>query len=92
MRLAAHVDSFLERSIPHSVSVHKTGASPLQVWRNSLGDQEGATDAYRRALALGATRPLPELFRAAGAELTFDQGTIGELVALVEAELDKLRA
>src|SRR5262249_11241649 len=41
----------------------------LQVWRNALGDQAGAVAAYREALALGATRPLPELFAAAGARL-----------------------
>ncbi|HXM56783.1 MAG TPA: M3 family oligoendopeptidase, partial [Candidatus Dormibacteraeota bacterium] len=34
----------------------------LQVWRNALRDQAGAVAAYREALALGATRPLPELF------------------------------
>ena len=56
----------------------------LQVWRNSLNDPQGALDAYRRALALGSTRPLPELFAAAGARLAFDTETIGELVALVE--------
>jgi oligoendopeptidase F len=59
----------------------------LQVWRNSLRDQAGAVERYRQALALGNTRSLPELYRAAGAEFTFDVGAIGELVALVEEEL-----
>ncbi|HVD02152.1 MAG TPA: M3 family oligoendopeptidase [Candidatus Dormibacteraeota bacterium] len=63
----------------------------LQVWRNALHDQEEAVAAYRRALGLGATRPLPELYQAAGIKLAFDAGTIGELVDLVEGELDKLR-
>lgn len=39
----------------------------LQVWRNSQRDQTGAVAAYRRALAFGGTRPLTELFAAAGA-------------------------
>jgi oligoendopeptidase F len=63
----------------------------LQVWRNSLRDQAGAVERYRQALALGNTRSLPELYRAAGVEFTFDVKLIGELVALVEEELEKWR-
>jgi oligoendopeptidase F len=62
----------------------------LQVWGNALRDQAAALAAYRRSLALGATRPLPELFQAAGAKLAFDSATIGDLVELVETELQKL--
>ena len=47
--------------------------------------------AYRGALGLGATRPLPELYAAAGARLTFDAGDIAELTALVEQRVDALR-
>ncbi len=62
----------------------------LQVWRNSLRDSKAATSQYRAALALGATRPLPELFKAAGARLIFDSDGMRELVTLVEEELEKL--
>jgi oligoendopeptidase F len=62
----------------------------LQVWRNSLRDGGEAVRRYREALALGATRPLPELFKAAGARLIFDSDGMGELIALVEQELAKL--
>jgi oligoendopeptidase F len=61
-----------------------------QVWRNSLKDQSGATAAYRRALALGGTRTLPDLFAAAGARLAFDAETLGEAVALIEETLERL--
>jgi oligoendopeptidase F len=64
----------------------------LQVWRNSLRDPRQAVARYREALALGAVRPLPEMYRAAGAELTFDQRTIRELVSLVEEEIERVRA
>jgi oligoendopeptidase F len=64
----------------------------LQVWRNSLRDPRQAVARYREALALGAVRPLPEMYRAAGAELTFDHGVIGELVSLVEEEIERVRA
>ncbi len=63
----------------------------LQVWRNSLKDGPQAVRDYREALALGATRSLPELLRAAGARLIFDSDGMGELVALVEEELAKLQ-
>lgn len=62
----------------------------LQVWRNSLRDPEAAVRQYREALALGGTRPLPELFKAAGARLIFDADGMRELVTLVEDELTKL--
>jgi oligoendopeptidase F len=62
----------------------------LQVWRNSLKDQKEAVRKYREALSLGATRQLPELFKAAGARLIFDSAGMRELVTLLEAELDKL--
>jgi oligoendopeptidase F len=64
----------------------------LQVWRNSLNDQAEAVRAYRQALALGGTRPLPELFEAAGARFAFDADTVGELVALVEEQLAELES
>ncbi|HEY8291665.1 MAG TPA: M3 family metallopeptidase, partial [Thermomicrobiales bacterium] len=64
----------------------------LQVWRNSLTDQAGALAAYRRALALGGTQPLPQLFAAAGAALAFDAGTMGGLVALIEDQIATLEA
>ncbi|HEX7919093.1 MAG TPA: M3 family oligoendopeptidase, partial [Gemmatimonadales bacterium] len=62
----------------------------MQVWINSRKDHRGALAAYRRALALGGTVTLPEMYRAAGVELVFDRGRMRELVAEVEGELDRL--
>jgi oligoendopeptidase F len=64
----------------------------LQVWRNSLTDQGEALAAYRRALALGGTKPLPALFEAAGARLAFDAETMGGLVTLIEEQIAALEA
>ncbi|MEP7175405.1 MAG: M3 family oligoendopeptidase [Gemmatimonadales bacterium] len=63
----------------------------LQIWRNSLNDPRGAVASYREALALGAIRSLPEMYRAAGAKLSFDASLIGELVQLVEEKIDQIR-
>ena len=64
----------------------------LQVWRNSLTDPAGALAAYRRALALGDTQPLPALFQAAGASFRFDAALLHELMSLVAGTLTELAA
>jgi oligoendopeptidase F len=64
----------------------------LQIWRNSLTDPAGAVASYREALALGAVRSLPDMYRAAGARLTFDAAPIGDLVRLVEEQIERIRA
>jgi len=64
----------------------------MQVWRNALKDQRLAVADYRSALALGGTRGLSELFRAAGGTFAFDRRTVGELMALVEDQLGNLSA
>ena len=64
----------------------------LQLWRASLEDPRDALRRYKAALALGGTRPLPELYGAAGVRLLFDTDAMGELVTLVERERGELRA
>jgi len=61
--------------------------SALQVWRNYRHDREGAVAAYRSALALGGTRPLPELFATAGVQFDLSARMLGELVADVTAQI-----
>ena len=63
----------------------------LQIWRDSLRDYRGAVTRYKQALALGGTRPLPEIYAAAGAALVFDATRMGELVQLVEERIEALR-
>jgi oligoendopeptidase F len=63
----------------------------LQIWRDSLSDYRGAVNRYKSALALGGTRPLPEIYAAAGAALVFDAKRMGELVTLVEDRIETLR-
>ena len=62
----------------------------LQVWANSRRDKAGALMAYKKALALGGSRPLPELFSAAGCRFQFDAATINPLIQLAGSELKKL--
>ncbi len=62
----------------------------VQVWGNALHDQAGAVASYRRALALGGTASLPQLFAAAGAKFAFDAGTLRKSVDLMEQTIDQL--
>lgn len=62
----------------------------VQVWGNALEDQAQAVADYRRALALGSTVTLPELFDAAGARFAFDAHTLKQHVSLIEQEIEKL--
>jgi len=54
----------------------------FQVWSNALKDQKAAVQAYRKALALGGTVPLPELYATAGAKFAFDPETVQQAVDL----------
>jgi oligoendopeptidase F len=58
----------------------------LQIWRNSLHDRERAVRDYRRAVALGNIRTLPEVYRVAGSSLIFDEQPMRELIGLVERQ------
>ncbi|HEX7655212.1 MAG TPA: M3 family metallopeptidase, partial [Verrucomicrobiae bacterium] len=61
----------------------------LQVWSNSRTDRAQALRDYWQALSLGGSRPLPELFQAAGCRLQFDAATIRPLIQLAGTELKK---
>lgn len=62
----------------------------LQLWMKSKHDPRGALDHYRAALALGGTRPLPELFSTAGIVFDFSEKTLKPLIDALEEELASL--
>jgi oligoendopeptidase F len=62
----------------------------LQIWQRFLRDRAGAVAGYRRALALGGSRPLPELFAAAGIRFDFSDKLIASLMETIQRELEKL--
>lgn len=59
----------------------------LQVWRNYRRDPLRAVESYRRALAMGGSRPLPELFAAADVQFDLSAAMLGRLVADVMEHL-----
>ncbi len=63
----------------------------LQLWLKSRREGErAAIDAYIKALSLGGSRPLPDLFAAAGIEFDFGESTIACIVEAVETELERI--
>ncbi len=64
----------------------------LQVWQNYRQDRAGALRQLRSAFALGGTRPLPELFAAAGIRFDFSAATLGPLIEELNKELATMPA
>ncbi len=62
----------------------------LQVWMNARKDRDHAVALYRNGLALGGSRPLPELFEAAGLKFDFSEKTLRPLIEAVMEELGRL--
>jgi oligoendopeptidase F len=62
----------------------------LQVWARSKENPVQALADYKRSLGLGGSRPLPELFTAAGCRFDFSAKTVKPLVALLRQELATL--
>ena len=64
----------------------------LQLWQQYRREPDRALAKYRAALALGGTRPLPELFAAAGVSFDFSAKTIAPLIEAVRKELAAIPA
>jgi oligoendopeptidase F len=62
----------------------------IAVWRNYKRDPRKAVQDYRNALALGYTRSIPEIYRAAGIRFDFSSAYIKELMDFVKGEYDRL--
>ncbi len=59
----------------------------LQLWTQSTTDEKRALTNYKRALRLGGSKPLPELFEAAQLEFDFSHKTVARLMAAIQARL-----
>ncbi len=66
------------------------GLGALQVWANSKQSKARALGDYKKSLALGGSRSLPELFLAAGCQFEFSAKTIYPLAKMLKDELGKL--
>ena len=62
----------------------------VQIFGNALENQAGAVADYRKALTLGGTVTLPELFATAGARFAFDSAILKTAVELMEKVIGEL--
>ena len=62
----------------------------IAVWRNYKKNPKKAIEQYKAALALGYTKPIPEIYKTAGIEFNFSPEYVKELAMFVKAEYDKL--
>ena len=62
----------------------------LQLWMKAKENPRQALANYRSALSLGGTRPLPQLFAAAGIVFDFSPKTLKPLMSALEEELSAL--
>ncbi len=62
----------------------------LQVWLNARRNPKKALADYKHGLSLGGSRPVGELYRAAGISFDFSEGIIKPLVEAVAEEWEKL--
>lgn len=59
----------------------------IAVWQNFKADPEKGMADYRAALAMGYTRPIPEIYARAGVRFDFSESYIRELAVFLQAEL-----
>ena len=62
----------------------------LQVWSNAATDPARALADYQAALAMGGSRPLPELFARAGGRFDFSRESLKPLAERVRKEWEAL--
>lgn len=62
----------------------------LALWQRAQQDPDGALEDYKQALSLGGSRPLPELFHAAGLPWDFGPETVGSLIDTLDQQLQRL--
>jgi oligoendopeptidase F len=60
----------------------------IGLWKQYKENPERALDNYVKALSLGGTRTLPELFEAAGLKFDLSPENIRELMAFVAEEIN----
>ena len=62
----------------------------IGLWMQFKKNPEQALDNYTKALSLGATKTLPELYNAAGLVFDFSSENIKSLMQFVNDEMEKL--
>lgn len=62
----------------------------IAVWRNYKQNPQAAVANYKKALALGYTKSIPEIYETAGIKFDFSPAYIKELMDFVKEEYEKI--
>ncbi|MBU9720799.1 MULTISPECIES: M3 family oligoendopeptidase [Bacillaceae] len=62
----------------------------VQMYKQYCENPDKALENYKKALKLGSSKSLPEVFEAAGIKFDFSEKTIKELMAFIEDKLSEL--
>ncbi|MGB0166984.1 MAG: M3 family oligoendopeptidase, partial [Luteibaculum sp.] len=60
----------------------------IAVWKNYVENPEKALQQFKKALSLGYTKSIPEIYKTAGVNFDFSARYIKELAAFVKGKLD----
>lgn len=63
----------------------------IAIWRNYKKDKKSAIENYSKALSLGYTTSIPEIYKAAGIKFDFSPEYVQELVDFVKEESEKIK-
>ncbi len=64
----------------------------IGVWKNFNENKKLALENYKRALTLGYTASIPEIYETAGVKFDFGKDNLKEISAFIKSELEKLIA
>jgi oligoendopeptidase F len=62
----------------------------IAMWKQFKENKQQALDNYVKALSLGSTKTLPELYKAAGIKFDFSPAYVKELADFVQKEIEKI--
>ncbi|MBI3134328.1 MAG: M3 family oligoendopeptidase [Bacteroidetes bacterium] len=62
----------------------------LSVWKNALQEEKQAIENYKKGLALGYTKDIKSIYKAAGVSFDFSAGNINALAEVTLTYLEKL--
>lgn len=62
----------------------------IAIWKQFKESPKSTLDNYINALSLGYTKPIPEIYKAAGIKFDFSRSYVRELILFVRSELETL--
>lgn len=60
----------------------------LAIWRNSLSNQNQALADYKKALSLGSSQSIPQIYETAGIKLDFSDDYLKDLAVFIQTQLN----